>query len=98
METKDAGQDPLGPHDRWSKMCCKEDASIVFSRSENGAEICHIDLDRCSTPEAILGWVDHLSDKTWITREYIQLFVQFATGHHGIQIYPLPREARGTRV
>ena len=47
-----------------------------------------IELSHCCTPEAILGWVDHLSSKNWVTKEMIQEFISCAAYHHGIKIHP----------
>lgn len=49
-----------------------------------------IELRRCATAEAILGWVDHLCEKPWITPDIIRRFIYLATDHHKIKIHPLP--------
>ena len=47
-----------------------------------------IDLDRIKTPANILGWIDHLSSKPWVTRAMIKTFISFAAGHLKIKIHP----------
>lgn len=59
-----------------------EDDSIVLDIDYRYA----IQLDRCSTPEAIFGWICHLSTKDWVTPLVITLFVEKATEYHGIEI------------
>ena len=34
-----------------------------------------ISTDRISTPEQVLGWVCHLSEKTWMTKERLYNFI-----------------------
>ncbi len=69
-----------------AKQCYVEDDSIIINLGHEYP----IALRRCATPEAILGWVDHLLDKTWMTTDVIQQFIGYATQHHGIRIHPLP--------
>lgn len=38
-----------------------------------------IDRDRCDTPEKVLGWVLHLSEKKWVTPRMLREFI-LATG------------------
>ncbi|MCH7700264.1 MAG: hypothetical protein IID37_01135 [Planctomycetes bacterium] len=45
-----------------------------------------IPLGACNTPELILGWVTHLCEKNWITREVIHRFVALAAGENGVKI------------
>lgn len=49
-----------------------------------------IALSRCSTAVAILQWVRHLSEKTWVTTEMIERFVAVASGKAGIDIESVP--------
>jgi hypothetical protein len=68
------------------KQCYVDGEDIVINLAD---EYC-VPLSRCSTPEAILGWVQHLAEKTWITVPVIERFIQLATQHHGIKTRPLP--------
>ena len=36
----------------------------------------HIGLDRIKTPRDLLGWVHHLSEKTWFTTELCNEFIE----------------------
>jgi hypothetical protein len=45
-----------------------------------------IELARCATAVAILQWVRHLSEKTWVTTEMIERFVDVASGRIGLDI------------
>lgn len=85
MEAKNATQELREYQERISKMCYMDGDSIVLDRLD-GTQPYFIDLVQCRTPEAILSWVYHLCQKAWITREYICLFLVFATSHHGIEI------------
>jgi hypothetical protein len=69
------------------KQCHLEGEDIVLKLPEGSSdEDYRAPLDRCSTPEAILGWVRDLTEKKWITVPVIHRFVQLATQHHGIKI------------
>lgn len=46
-----------------------------------------IPLDQCGTSERILGWVSHLCQKTWVTPDVIQRFIDIAAGENGVKIY-----------
>jgi hypothetical protein len=69
-----------------SKQCYMDGQDIVIDIADEY----RVPLSRCSTPEAILGWVGQLTEKTWITVPVIRRFVQLATRHHDIKIHPLP--------
>lgn len=49
-----------------------------------------IALSRCSTPEKILQWVSHLSQKTWVTTEIIERFVAVASAKIGLDTDTVP--------
>lgn len=71
----------------FDQKCYIKDNCIIFNF---GAEY-PIELRRCATAEAILGWIDHLCcTKAWITTDIIKKFIDLATIHHKIQIHPLP--------
>ena len=46
----------------------------------------YISLDRCDTPEKILGWCEQLSHKTWITKDRLLWFMQIAFKQIGIEV------------
>jgi hypothetical protein len=49
-----------------------------------------IEWDQIANERHLLGWVDHLCAKSWITRKIIQRFVQVCVNRLGIKIHPLP--------
>ena len=45
----------------------------------------HIALERCNSPEKILGWTEHLGHKTWITKNHLIRFEQLAFEQLGVK-------------
>lgn len=45
-----------------------------------------IALDRCDTPATLLGWVLHLSSKTWMTPQLLASFVYHVSQANSIEI------------
>lgn len=45
-----------------------------------------IDFGRCNTVEKIIGWMNHLSEKTWMTKEMLNVFVQMTLSRIGYEI------------
>jgi hypothetical protein len=69
------------------KLIHVEGEDILFKLPEGSTDNNYrVGLDRCSTPEAILAWVRHLTEKKWMTVPVIHRFVELATEHHGINI------------
>ena len=48
-----------------------------------------ISKKKLKAPEDILKWVFHASEKAWVTKEHISLFVDLASQSIGLQLYPL---------
>ncbi len=46
----------------------------------------NIPLKECDTAPKILGWVQHLCEKDWITTEALGRFISLAADNHGIEI------------
>ncbi|CNB91403.1 Uncharacterised protein [Yersinia ruckeri] len=44
----------------------------------------NIPLAGCSTHEGILGWVWHLTEKTWMTNDVLRRFIELAGDHAGL--------------
>lgn len=42
-----------------------------------------IELSRCNTPEKILAWAYHLTEKTWMNTDLIAKFIEVAAEHIG---------------
>lgn len=66
------------------------DGHIVIAVNVNceGSEY-NIELARCNTPEKILGWVFHLTKKTWMTKVILIRFIEVACQAHSIKIMPV---------
>lgn len=45
-----------------------------------------IELFRCNTEEKILAWVLHLTEKTWVTCDIINEFIQLASERNNVTI------------
>ena len=45
-----------------------------------------VPLDRCATHQDILGWVVHLSRKTWMTPAMLRTFVHKACDGNGLKV------------
>ena len=45
-----------------------------------------VELNNCNTPEKILDWVMHLSEKTWMTTLMIRGFIRAACEANNIKI------------
>jgi hypothetical protein len=45
-----------------------------------------IQISRCNTHEKILGWVYHLTEKTWMSRDILRYFVQVSCRESGLNI------------
>src|SRR5206468_3710987 len=46
-----------------------------------------VTFTRCDTPEKILSWVAHLSEKSWMTAETLGEFVIEASGRVGVDVF-----------
>ncbi len=51
----------------------------------NGYEV---DLDRIRSPEKFLGWIDHLSQKSWMTTDLLGQVVVLVARKKGWKIHP----------
>ena len=49
-----------------------------------GAYKYDIETDRADSDVKILGWVLHLTEKRWFTRQLARAFILAAKSHHGI--------------
>ena len=83
IHTTSQAIDQLETHlKKMTEQCYIKDGFIVFNVDYEY----NINLSRCDTPAKILGWVQHLCEKTWITRELIERFISLATRHNKIKI------------
>ena len=84
MDNVDEVLEELGEESaKLAEQCYIEGDAIVLSV---GSEYV-IKLDRCSTPEALLEWVFHLTEKMWMTIPLMGRFVDLAAGHHAIDLH-----------
>ena len=44
----------------------------------------NIPISKCDNMEKVLGWVIHLLEKSWVTKEIIDKFIQTALNHHNL--------------
>ena len=65
-----------------------QDAFILVDRDHSSHEYT-VRKDSVQSAENILGWIDHLAEKSWVTREHLHLFVGLSSHHLGIKIHPL---------
>jgi len=45
-----------------------------------------VDLDRCRTAADLLGWIMHLSEKTWIKPRHIAELIQRVEQQNGVKV------------
>jgi hypothetical protein len=64
------------------EQCYVDGDDIVI----NVADEYRVPLSGCSTPEEILAWVRHLTEKNWATVPVIRRFVDIAAQRNGIKI------------
>jgi hypothetical protein len=65
-----------------------EDLFILLDRQHDFYEY-PISKERVRTPEHILGWVEHLSEKGWVTRDHLKVFVACASRHLRLAIHSI---------
>ena len=46
----------------------------------------NIPLSSCKKHEQILGWVHHLCEKTWMTPEVLERFIEVACRENGLEL------------
>lgn len=60
---------------------------IVINVLGNVESEYNIPLIGCSTPQGILGWVRHLTEKTWMTPKLVRRFIDVACKQSNIDIF-----------
>ena len=73
------------PVDFWGeieKHCYVKDGCIFFPAGSG----CEIPLDKCKTPAKVLGWIEHLCNNPWVTRDIIRSFVIQVSNHNKILV------------
>lgn len=82
MDFKDLRERVLAHNNKFKKLVYIEDGCIILNTT---GEYC-IELDRCNTPEKLLGWVQHLCEKTWMTTDILARFIEVASKENGIKL------------
>ena len=65
-----------------------DDAFILVARDHDNFEYT-VPKDNVQTAENILGWVEHLGEKVWVTRDHLGLFVALTSHYLGLKIHPV---------
>lgn len=58
--------------------CGRVKTKTDYFAIDTGTYEYQIDFDRCNTVEKIMGWMNHLAEKTWMTKEMLNVFVQLS--------------------
>jgi len=53
---------------------------------ESGRDWYRVDLEHINTAADMLGWIMHLSQKTWVTPRHLMELIEHAERHRGIQV------------
>lgn len=72
----------LAEEERLRKQVYVEDDHIVI----NVVTEYNVAKTRCDTPEKLLHWVWHLTEKTWMTNEIMRRFIEIACRENGIEM------------
>ena len=59
----------------------------VIDRGSSGMRY-PIAADRIASPESVMRWIEHLSGKTWVTKQHIREFVRICSDHLGTSLHP----------
>lgn len=76
------GKDVLEHEEQLAKQVYVTNGHVVI----NAGYEYNIELDRCDTLEKILAWTSHLCEKTWMTTELLERFIQLAASHHKLDL------------
>ncbi|MCW1915977.1 hypothetical protein OJ996_20485 [Luteolibacter sp. GHJ8] len=57
---------------------------------KSGPSSYDIELTRIPNAEALLGWIDHLGGKTWVTSQHLHQLVRSVAGSRGWRLHPVP--------
>lgn len=79
----------LKEHQEHMKRICSEDEYSITLRPEDGGFGYCIPWGRIDTPVKILGWIDHLLEKNWVTKDHIDYLITRATKRVNLEIHPI---------
>lgn len=79
--------DLVEQYDRWQeemeRLCHIDGDAIILDAQGSQYDV---PLSKCSNYREILGWVSHLSQKSWIRPDVLHRFVNLAREHHGLPL------------
>lgn len=72
------------PNNRWKIVV--QDEAFIFTEGNEFTDY-YIDFNRCDTAEKLLKWINHMSEKTWVTKELLVEFTHVVCKHLQIDLY-----------
>jgi hypothetical protein len=66
-----------------------QDGTIEVIDRSSAATIYEIAADRVTSPEMVMRWIEHLSGKTWVTKQHLREFVRVCSDHLGTSLHPV---------
>lgn len=77
----------LENEDRLSEIVTVDETHIIFKiPGEHVDGEYDIALISCQTAEQLVGWIFHLTGKSWITNDILRRFIKEASSHAGIEL------------
>jgi transcriptional regulator with XRE-family HTH domain len=74
--------------ERWENPFVKEtDTGFILICRDHDTYDYEIPKSNLKDAEDILGWLDHITEKTWITREHINHFITLSTSYLKLHIH-----------
>lgn len=64
----------------------KEGHIVLNPEPENSLAVYSIALHRCDTPAKLIGWIQHLSSKNWLTMKILDRFIREACDQNRMEI------------
>lgn len=68
------------------KACRVEGEYIILSNGNDDADY-DVSLSKCNSHSSILGWVNHLSEKKWITILHLRQFIFLSCEYHDLDAH-----------
>lgn len=87
MEIWEAAEEAAAARELLDKQVQVKDGCIVLNATpDNTLANYNIELNRCDTPAKLLGWIQHLTEKSWLTMGMLDRFVSRASHENGIEV------------
>ncbi|HGJ5860615.1 MAG TPA: hypothetical protein ACHBX6_13190 [Arsenophonus nasoniae] len=64
-----------------------EDDYFVFYLDDDEINTYEISSSACNTPEKLISWVFHLSEKRWMRTDLLNHFIRVASQHSNISLH-----------